>query len=84
MRDPHLIDELTQRVGEAMPGGLGALGEDLRRALRAALESALARMDLVTREEFDVQTAVLARTRQKLADLEREVAALEAQQDDDR
>jgi BMFP domain-containing protein YqiC len=53
------------------------LQEDVNRNVRASLESGLARLDLVTREEFDVQSAVLARTREKLAALETQVSALE-------
>jgi hypothetical protein len=56
-----------------------ALQEDIQRNLRAALEAGLGRLDLVTREEFDVQAAVLARTREKLERLEAEMAALEQQ-----
>jgi hypothetical protein len=53
------------------------LHQDLEKNLRVALESALRRMNLVTREEFEVQSAVLARTRARLEILEAQVAALE-------
>jgi len=52
--------------------------DDLEQNFRSVLDSGLARLDLVTREEFDVQQAVLARTRQKLDALERRVSSLEA------
>lgn len=78
MLDPKQLDDLTRRLASAMPKGLQVLQEDVNRTLRAGLESGLARLDLVTREEFDVQAAVLARTRAKLAALEARVAALEA------
>jgi hypothetical protein len=55
--------------------------DDLEQNFRSVLDSGLARLDLVTREEFDVQQAVLARTRQKLEALERRVSALEAGQE---
>ena len=64
---------------ESLPGGLGGVQDDFRQNMRAALDAAVARMDLVTREEFDVQAGVLRRTREKLEALEARVAALEAQ-----
>jgi ubiquinone biosynthesis accessory factor UbiK len=77
MINPKFLDELSQKVLDALPQGLDHLGNDLRANLRLALSSALKDMDLVSREEFDVQAAVLARTREKLAGLEETVAALE-------
>lgn len=79
MIDPKRLDDLAQKVAGSLPSGLRVLKEDMERNLRAALEAALAKMDLVTREEFDVQSAVLARTREKLQRLEAEVAELERQ-----
>ena len=66
-------------VAGSLPAGLQTLKQDVERTLRATLEASLARMDLVTREEFDVQSAVLARTREKLQSLESKVAELEQQ-----
>jgi BMFP domain-containing protein YqiC len=77
MIDPKLLDELAGRLAGNLPGGLQILQDDLKKNLRANLEAGLARLDLVTREEFDVQTAVLARTREKLAVLERQLRELE-------
>ncbi len=77
MLDPKQFDDLVQRLSSAMPKGLQVLQDDINRNVRASLESGLARLDLVTREEFDVQCAVLARSREKLARLERQVEALE-------
>ncbi len=79
MFDPKLIDDLAKRVQQGLPAGIPLLQEDLRKNLRSLLESALARMDLVTREEFEVQAAVLARTRAKLEQLEQRVDELETQ-----
>lgn len=73
------VEELANKVIGLLPEGAHALGEDVRRNLRGALTAALARMDLVTREEFDVQAAVLARTRAKLEALEKRVTELEGQ-----
>lgn len=77
MINPSALDELSRRIGELLPPGVEKLGTDFRRNLRAAVGTAVSRMDLVTREEFDLQAAVLARTREKLETLERRVAALE-------
>jgi len=71
------LDDLSQRVAGSLPKGLQALQEDLTRNLRATLEAGLARLDLVTREEFEVQAAVLARTRAKIHALEAQVADME-------
>jgi len=71
------LDTLIDRIAALLPKSEGAVIADLRKNLRAVLTSALARMDLVTREEFDVQTAVLTRTRQRLEELEKQVVTLE-------
>ena len=83
MIDPKSLDALVGRVADSLPAGFGQVHEDLRNNLHAALSAALARMDLVSREEFDVQSAVLARTREKLTALETKVAALEGTVDID-
>jgi len=77
MIKPESLDELARRVGELLPPGLDRLQEDFRRNARGAMEAALTRMDLVTREEFDVQAAVLARTREKLDALAHRVEEME-------
>lgn len=74
---PKTLEELTRRVYEALPAGVEQLQADVKRNIRATLEAALARMDLVSREEFDVQTAVLLRSREKIEALEKKVAELE-------
>jgi ubiquinone biosynthesis accessory factor UbiK len=71
------LDDLARRLAESVPEGVRAAGADLERNFRGLLQSGLSRMDLVTREEFDVQAAVLARTREKLEELERRLAELE-------
>ena len=77
MIEPKALDELLRKVYEVLPEGLDQVHEDFKRNLRAVLSTGLARMDLVTREEFDVQTAVLMRTREKLTRLEDTVTKLE-------
>ena len=79
MIDPKHLDDLAQRLADSVPSGLRILQDDLKRNMRATLEAGLARLDLVTREEFDVQAAVLARTREKLETLLKEVVQLEQQ-----
>jgi ubiquinone biosynthesis accessory factor UbiK len=61
----------------SVPDGLVALRRDLEQNFKGVLQAGLAKLDLVTREEFDVQAAVLRRTREKLADLERRLGDLE-------
>ncbi|RLP19682.1 accessory factor UbiK family protein [Raoultella ornithinolytica] len=61
-----------------MPKGLRDLGEDVEKKIRQVLQSQLTRLDLVSREEFDVQTQVLLRTREKLALLEQRISDLES------
>ena len=80
MIDPKILDDLTKRVANGIPTGLQLLHEDLQNNIRAALEAGLAHLDLVTRDEFELQSAVLARTREKLEQLERQVAELEQPQ----
>ncbi|MGH8509182.1 MAG: accessory factor UbiK family protein [Gammaproteobacteria bacterium] len=73
------FEELISQVGQFLPRGAAPLGTDVKKNLRALLGAALTRMDLVSREEFDVQSALLARSRARLAALEKQVTALEAQ-----
>ena len=83
MLDPKILDDLSRRVADGIPRGLASLQEDFQRNLRAALEVTLLRLDLVSRDEFDIQQAVLARTREKLEALKKRVAELEACLDKD-
>lgn len=78
MINPRSLDEITHRILDALPEGLDRLHEDVQRNVRAAVAAALSRMDVVSREEFDVQSAVLARTREKLEALEQRVRELES------
>jgi len=72
------IEELARQLASAVPKRLRALGDDLERNFRSLLAAGFERMDLVTREEFDLQAAVLERTREKLEALEARIAELEA------
>ena len=74
---PPNIDDLVSRFVAALPEGLASRRSDAEKNLRAALHAAFAKLDLVTREEFDVQRDVLARTRARLEALEEQVLRLE-------
>jgi len=77
MIDLKLIDDLSRKLTEALPPGLARLKEETDEQFRQVLTRAFERMNLVTREEFDAQSAVLARTREKLSQLERQIDELE-------
>jgi ubiquinone biosynthesis accessory factor UbiK len=79
--DPRFIDDLARRLSAAVPQGLSDMRRDLEDNFKAVLQSALAKMDLVTRQEFDVQAGVLRRTREKLEALEAKLAELERKGD---
>ncbi|HAI05074.1 MULTISPECIES: ubiquinone biosynthesis accessory factor UbiK [Pantoea] len=79
MIDTKKIEQLARQVHEAMPKGVREFGDDVEKKIRQVLQAQLTRMDLVNREEFDVQTQVLLRTREKLAALEQRLAQLESQ-----
>ncbi|MCZ7832918.1 ubiquinone biosynthesis accessory factor UbiK [Atlantibacter hermannii] len=77
MIDPKKIEQIARQVHESMPKGIREFGDDVEKKIRQVLQSQLTRLDLVSREEFDVQTQVLLRTREKLAALEQRISALE-------
>jgi len=79
MFDTKAIDDIANRLAGAVPPGLNTLKEDLEKNIHAILQSVLGKLDLVTREEFEVQKMVLAKTRSKLEDLEKRVAEIEQQ-----
>ena len=80
MLDPKIFDDISKQLAGSIPPGMQSLQNDLQRNLHTALEAALGKLNLVTREEFDIQQAVLQRTRQKLEQLEKQLQALEMQQ----
>jgi len=71
------IENLAKKLAESVPEGLRSMREDLESNFRAVLRASLAKLDLVTRDEFEVQEAVLARTREKLEALEKRLEELE-------
>ncbi len=79
MKAPHeLFAELQGQFGRVVPDMAKAARDDLEQHVRALVSSALGKLDLVTREEFDAQSAVLLRTREKVEALETRVAELES------
>jgi len=74
------IDGLAKKLADAVPEGLRSMREDVEQNFRSVLRGGLAKLDLVTREEFEVQEAVLARTREKLDALEQRIADFEAKE----
>ena len=79
MIDFDKLDDLARRLSSLVPPSLRDGRDELQENFKAVLQSGLAKLDLVTREEFEVQRAVLLRTREKLDELQRTVADLEAQ-----
>lgn len=76
--DPKILDDLAHKLADSVPPGLKDLKSDLEHNFRAMLQSGLGKLELVTREEFDVQAGVLSRTRAKLEELSQRLAELEA------
>lgn len=77
MFDTKFIDDTVKRLSESLPPGLNKFKKDLEKNFRAILQSMFAKMDLVTREEFDIQKKVLTKTRIKMNTLEKQIANLE-------
>jgi BMFP domain-containing protein YqiC len=75
------IEGLAKKLADSLPGGLRSMRDDLEQNFRSVLRGGLEKLDLVTREEFEVQEAVLARTREKLEALEKRVAEFESSTD---
>jgi len=78
MIDFDKLDDLARRLSNLVPPSLRDSREELQENFKSVLQSGLAKLDLVTREEFEVQRAVLLRTREKLDALERTLEVLEA------
>lgn len=73
------IEDIAKQVSEAIPPGLKNIASDIEDKTKTVIQRKLSELDVVTREEFDVQTQVLLKTREKLAELESKVQQLEAQ-----
>jgi BMFP domain-containing protein YqiC len=79
MFNSQKFDEIAKKLTDMVPGRIKGLSDDLQKNFRSVLQSSFNKMDLVTREEFDVQAKVLAKTRAKVDELEQRIALLEVQ-----
>lgn len=79
MINPNKIEEMARSIQAALPPGLKSVGEEVDKKVKQVLQAQLMKLDLVSREEFDVQTKVLLRTREKLQALEDKLQQLEKQ-----
>lgn len=77
MLDPKFLDELSRNIGQLIPDDVKQMRNDVEQSARIAVQSAFSRLDLVTREEFELQTAMLEKTRAKLEALEKKLAEIE-------
>lgn len=77
MIDSKKIEELASQFSQSIPPGAKAFQQDIENNFKQVLQSIIAKMDLVTREEFDVQKKVLARTREKIEALEKILSEME-------
>lgn len=78
MFDAKKIEQIAKQIHESMPQPVKDLGSDVDQKVRQVIQGQLNKLDVVSREEFDVQTQVLLRTRQKLNDIESKLADLES------
>ena len=79
MFDPSALNDLAKRLTEALPADFLAVKSEIEKSFHAMLQASFSKMNLVSREEFEVQRAVLARTREQLEGLEARIAELEKQ-----
>ncbi|KAF7768952.1 hypothetical protein PCIT_a3487 [Pseudoalteromonas citrea] len=84
MINPAKIEEIAKQISSNMPQGVKNLADTFESKTKQAIQNKLAEMDFVSREEFDIQSKVLIRTREKLAELEAKVADIEAKLDSDK
>lgn len=83
MLNPDKIEAITRQIQSILPENVKEIGQDFDRKIKAILQAQLGRLDVVTREEFDVQARVLGKTREKLEQLEAQVEKLEKQLSDE-
>ena len=77
MNKPDFLKDLTQKLCDALPQSLHVLKKDIEKNFHGVLQGAFSKLDLVTREEFDAQAKVLARSRKKIEALEEKIRELE-------
>ncbi len=83
MFDPKKLEQIAKQIHDSLPQPVKELGADVDQKIRQVIQGQLTKLDIVSREEFDVQTQVLLRTRQKLTELEAKLAELEAKYSQD-
>ena len=74
MENKNTFDDLAKKITDLLPGNFQQIQQDLESNIKALLQSSLSKMNLVSREEFDIQSALLVRTREKLDLLEKQLA----------
>lgn len=79
MLDPKKLEEIAKQLADSLPSGVKNVAEEAESKMKQVLQAQLSKLDVVTREEFDIQSQVLIRTREKLEALESRLAKLEAQ-----
>lgn len=84
MINPAKIEEIAKQISGNLPQGVKNLADTFESKTKQAIQNKLAEMDFVSREEFDIQSKVLIRTREKLAELEAKVAEIEDKLDSDK
>ncbi len=77
MLKPEKIDEFARRIGDLLPESAGRMSDDIEKTLKSGLQGVVQKMDLVTREEYEVQLEILRRTTEKLRLLEKRLEKLE-------
>ena len=80
MLDPKKLEDIARQIADSVPPGVKNMAAEAEGKIKQVLQSQLSKLDLVTREEFDIQTQVLIKTREKLEAMEVRLAALEAEQ----
>ena len=83
MLDPKKLEEIAKQISDAIPPGVRTMAEEAEGKVKQVLQAQLSKLDLVTREEFDVQSQVLIRTREKLEALEKRLDELTSGQSND-
>ena len=78
MIDPQKLDDLVRQLGATLPPEFEAFEQEMKKQFKAVLESAFQKLDLVSREEFDIQVKVLQKTREQLTQLEEQLTKLES------
>jgi BMFP domain-containing protein YqiC len=82
MLDPKKLEDLAKQIADAVPLGVRNMAEGAEGKIKQVLQTQLSKLDLVTREEFDIQSQVLIRTREKLDAMETRIAELESKHSD--